>query len=396
MNIIREDFFHFLWEHLHFSQPALSTTHGRKVEIIHPGYPHTGDGPDYRYAKIRLDGLLFYGDVELHKKSSEWLQHGHHRDSRYEKVILHVVVQDDFHRKNVTASDGTGIPTLELRSALPANLARLWRSFHQPERLPCAGQVSAIPEDYVQSVTTRWDEYYFQYRLNRMLTHYPAHLPLSAGWKRMIRRGIFEGLGYHKNQACMVRLADTLEETNGSIHGKKELQLTVGFLLRKSGLTGHSDAIVTRNEWDFSACRPANQPAARIRQAAEISLLLQKTTPADWLQNPPEKMWKNISTLRETPSPGRQRQLVLLHNVVLPSVYLLGKWTQKQSVCREAEKSWARQHIPLPKKISATLEVTGFPEGDHAFRLATLHHFKYFCKPRRCGECDIMKYLVQA
>lgn len=210
MEIIREDFFHFMWENLHFSKNRLKTASGEQISIIHPGNQNNGDGPDYRFARIRIGEIVFCGDVELHKKTSDWDRHGHQNDSRYERVILHVVVQDDLNRCDVTASDGHKIPTLELHSALPTSLSRLWRAYHSPSDLPCSGIINEIPPSEFDHITDEWNQAYFNHRLNRMVALYASWLPVKQAWRGMLIRGVFQGLGYHNNQYAMLKLADLL------------------------------------------------------------------------------------------------------------------------------------------------------------------------------------------
>ncbi len=445
MDITREDFFHFLWQHLHFTQNELKTTFGEQVRVIHPGYRNNGDGADYRLSKILLDDLLLCGDVELHRTSSEWYRHGHQRDSRYERVILHVVIHDDLGRRNVMASDGNRIPTLELRSSLPSSLGRLWRSWHRPVALACSGLITDIPLDRLHAIIKEWDKHYFQYRLDRMLSLYPSELPISQAWKQMLIKGIFEGLGYHKNQQNMVKLADfflsseryaelagsnscsllpflfhkkrkpakvetdeyfmtTTVQSVGRFHLKTSLcsnlsaefiQRTGRNLLEKAGLLTSSGNILHRTDWDFSASRPPNQPSVRVPQAAELGLRIAGLPATDWLHTSNLSLWENICKLQHYPSPGKARRNTIYHNVIVPSVWLLGQWLHDKKTCQNVMESWASQRIQIPRNVRKIFEDGGFPPGKHILRLSMLHHFKYHCTEKRCHECSVMKYLVQ-
>jgi len=446
MDIIREDFFHFLWQNLHFTQKGLKTTFGEDIRVIYPGYRNDGDGADYRLSKILLGDLLFCGDVELHKSSSEWYRHGHQRDSRYERVILHVVIHDDLGKRNVMASDGTRIPTLELRSSLPSSLNKLWRSWHRPVALACSGLVTDISPDRFHAIIKEWDRQYFQYRLNRMLSLYPSELPISAAWKQMLIKGIFEGLGYHKNQQNMVKLADFFLSSDryaklaGSsscsllpflFHKKRKsakvetdeyimttsAQFDTGFhqntslcsklstefiqrtgrnLLEKAGLITSTGNIINRTDWDFSASRPSNQPSVRVPQAAELGLRIACVPAADWLHTPTHSLWDYFCNLQHYPSPGRTRRDTIFHNVIVPSVWLLGQWLHDKEICRSVMKFRVNQRVQIPPKVIKLFEDGGFPPGKHLLRPSVLHHFKYHCNEKRCHECSIMKHLVQA
>lgn len=414
MDIIREDFFHFLWQNLHFNQSALHTTCGQTIQVLHPGYRNDGDGADYRYSRVIRDGILFCGDVELHKMASEWYRHGHQRDSRYERVILHVVIRDDLHKRKVLASDGHRVPTLEIKSALPASLSRLWRAWHRPLALPCSGLVAEIPRPRFRAVIREWDRRYFRHRLDRMLDLYPTGLRMSDAWQRMLVRGVFQGLGYHKNQDPMLEMADLyleryaraarpsimgtgssrLEEpgTNDSIrYAAKEL-LSLG------GLTGesHDTGDRRRMQWDLSASRPANRPAIRLPQAAELSQRLLRLPISAWRHTSPDILWRESCRLEIFPAPGEQRRIVLFQNILLPSLYHLGRWLHDRHLVRQVVLLWDRHHVSLPPKVQRTLADGGFPAGRHLKRLAVLHQFTYFCQKKRCRECRIMKYFVRS
>ncbi len=410
MDIIREDFFHFLWENLHFSRESLKTTGDHAVQIIHPGYANEGDGPDYRFAKVRLNGILFIGDVELHKSASEWYHHEHHEDRRYNRVVLHVVVQDDLHRTDVSASDGQKIPTLELQTALPPSLNRLWRVYHRPVDLPCSGLIADIPIPVFKQMTKQWDRRFFRYRLDYMIGLYPHNKPITEAWQLMLVRGVFEGLGYHKNQENMLRLADFCHQnlkTSGfrrknRKNGTKTIQETTGMLLAAAGLqtlpagkAPDRNPLLRREDWDFSASRPANQPVTRIRQSAELYLHLLQSGPRNWLRGSIDRLWEELCCFSVAPPLGKNRHTVIFHNVILPAVHLLASWLHHKKLENEIRAHWTTQHIPLPAKTKKILQNSGVPDGDHYNRLAILHHFKYFCRFKRCTECEVMKVLAQ-
>jgi len=80
--------------------------------VISPGIHNRDAGPDFFTARLRIDGTIWAGDVEIHTRASDWRRHGHDRDPAYDSVILHVVsISDDIiHRSN-----GSPIPQIVLR-----------------------------------------------------------------------------------------------------------------------------------------------------------------------------------------------------------------------------------------------------------------------------------------
>jgi hypothetical protein len=85
-----EALLHYCWKHKLFPLEPLTTTDHLPVEVIDPGLHNRHAGPDFFNAKIKVDGMLWVGNVEIHDKASDWYQHGHDSDAAYDNVVLHV------------------------------------------------------------------------------------------------------------------------------------------------------------------------------------------------------------------------------------------------------------------------------------------------------------------
>ena len=70
-----ERLLHYVWKYKLYAATPLITTEGRPVQVIDPGMQNTDAGPDFFNAKIKIDGTLWVGSVEIHDKSSDWLLH---------------------------------------------------------------------------------------------------------------------------------------------------------------------------------------------------------------------------------------------------------------------------------------------------------------------------------
>lgn len=86
-----EKLLHYVWMHKLMPSTVLRTTDGRCVEILDPGQHNNNQGPDFSNARIRLDGMTWAGNVEIHTSSTDWTRHGHDQDPVYNTTILHVV-----------------------------------------------------------------------------------------------------------------------------------------------------------------------------------------------------------------------------------------------------------------------------------------------------------------
>ncbi|MGE3858213.1 MAG: DUF2851 family protein, partial [Dehalococcoidia bacterium] len=75
------------------------------LPVLRAGRAGRGPGPDVREATVLLpSGVTRTGDVEVHRRASDFVHHGHAGDPAYANVILHVVWEDD---RPVEAGDGT-------------------------------------------------------------------------------------------------------------------------------------------------------------------------------------------------------------------------------------------------------------------------------------------------
>ena len=92
-----EHLLHYVWKHKLFPLKILQTTKGLLVEIIDSGLQNPDAGPDFFNAKLKIDGTLWVGNIEIHTHSSDWYRHGHDHDKTYDSVILHVVAEAALH-----------------------------------------------------------------------------------------------------------------------------------------------------------------------------------------------------------------------------------------------------------------------------------------------------------
>ena len=74
---------------------------GSLLRVLSPGRWNRMPGPDFRNAKLELNGTALRGDVEIHSRTSDWISHGHGDDPAYDGVVLHVVRRDDTSPGNV-------------------------------------------------------------------------------------------------------------------------------------------------------------------------------------------------------------------------------------------------------------------------------------------------------
>ena len=83
--------------HSLLSDPAAvrSTVSDKRVQVLSPGRINHSAGPDFIDIAVLINGAIVVGDAEFHRNISDWEDHKHINDNRYNRVILHIVLNDD-------------------------------------------------------------------------------------------------------------------------------------------------------------------------------------------------------------------------------------------------------------------------------------------------------------
>ena len=63
-----ERLLHYVWKYKLYASTSLATTEGLPIAVIDPGIQNTDAGPDFFNAKIKIDGTVWAGSVEIHEK----------------------------------------------------------------------------------------------------------------------------------------------------------------------------------------------------------------------------------------------------------------------------------------------------------------------------------------
>ena len=67
-----EAFLQYVWQHQLMCLNMLFTTNNEPIRVIKIGTFNTNAGPDFLNAKIMIGDTIWAGDVEIHRKSSDW------------------------------------------------------------------------------------------------------------------------------------------------------------------------------------------------------------------------------------------------------------------------------------------------------------------------------------
>jgi hypothetical protein len=291
---IDEHFVQNVWNEQRFFAFELAATDGRSIQVLKPGVWNSDEGPDFVHAEIQIDGKLHTGDVEIHVRSSEWYDHEHHLNPRYNRVVLHVVFWHDDINLRTRVQNGARIPTVELLKRLDAPIGDLFdeREETEAERINCRVTGNRLKIEPLKSI-------FDQLGQERLLEKVDAMRSLRVGidFEQLLYEGIMEALGYAKNRKPFRELAQRVpfseligrsdEEIQAVLFGVAGLLPSQSFQRLRPGevddpFIHHLESLwlaseaskaptrMTAEQWRFAKMRPANYPTRRIPAISQL------------------------------------------------------------------------------------------------------------------------------
>lgn len=378
----RESLLQWIWQQRHFDPRRLASGRGERILVYHPGRLNRSDGPDFLEARIGIGQLTWYGDVEVHWRASDWRAHRHHTNPGYNRVILHVIYRDRL-RPPTRRADGTRVPQLYLRPHLAAPLWRFLEASARPGGLPCGGLIPSLPLEVFGGQLDRSHARYFERKVRDALRWFPAGLPLSEAWGRMLGKAFFDGLGIAHNRAPMRELFDRV--VSGEVAPARVL---AGGLPELAGPEG-------RPRWKHKGCRPNNHPGVRVRQAARGWRFLRQLSPEEIRRENPAGIWERLLASMPPDAPlGAERSSILFATVLLPSLYLLGEFLADSALKRRSRRAWDRHRADIPPALLEPFAAAGLPGEAFRHKLGAVYQLRHYCEERRCGECGVFKHAI--
>ncbi|MEM1126540.1 MAG: DUF2851 family protein [Bacteroidota bacterium] len=415
---VPEAFVQALWEDRSFTTTALRTVHGHTVRIISGGQPNDHAGPDFLGATLSVDGLPWHGDVEIHTRSAFWNQHGHHRDPRYNGVVLHVCLQADTTTGTLVRADGSALDELILAPYLHHPVQRALHAYRTAKAPPflCAPLVRHVPQTLLASWLGRLGKRRLALKAERART---AHRH-GASFDQVLYEALFEGLGYVPNAAPMRALAQRVPLALVRAHAPAA-EILRGSLLHLSGLSsanpaGHGGLAqpisawgkaiaaippLLPTQWKRSRLRPANAPHRRLAQGvawlAPGGLLrdrpLARLRHALTSSEPAGALSALLRPATDTGPVGLGRAHQLIVNAVIPTLLA--------TLHPTLDLNLRRRLLDLPSALPppSTSLVRTYQEAGLAARSAldvqgVYHLHARYCTPTRCLSCRIGQHLL--
>ena len=418
----------------------LRTTDGRVLHVVYRGRCPGGAGPDVRGALIAFDdGSLIEGDVEFHRRASDWYGHGHHQDAHYRGVVLHVVQVADV--SPPIDPFGQSVPTLVVPQ--PATSAA-----ESPDGADtCHRQAQARgPEALGQLLDNLGDRRLAQ-RASRLEADLTRLTPDQVAYE-----ALFDALGFSRNRTAFTRLAqevpyDLLTALLGRRSSTDALDLARAILFGVAGLlpsqreiTGsdwESDREIDliepawnlyRREWEgtglqhadwvFGGVRAPNYPTRRVVTAAHLvvryrdvglarailsPLRRNDVSSADleamFLIDDPDGYWSTHADFgrslagRSSALLGRDRARDVVVNVVLPLALAVASENGDRQL---ADNAWTTyRSFPRPSSYQSTEKLaTEIGMADRLVRTARrqqglLFLLRNHCERAACLSCPL-------
>ncbi|WP_251966997.1 DUF2851 family protein [Parabacteroides sp. AD58] len=414
-----EQLLHYLWKYRLYRPSGLTTTQGDTLEIIDPGLENTDAGPDFFNAKIRINGTVWAGSVEIHQKASDWLAHGHSADKAYGNVILHVVETDD---GTVFRQNGEAIPQLVLPVPEQVIDNMEWL-LTRDSPVACLERLPAIDPVF----RLQWMDALLAERLERKTDDILRWLDLyQKDWNEVFYILLCRNFGFGVNSDAFERLARSLplkcilkqrpsasqvealflgqagllnDSTGNRHHYYRLLQQEYSFLRKKYGLEPLEPHIF-RN----LRLRPDATPHIKLVELAAIwirhdtlfSSVLSARTPRelkDFFRVPASAFWDtHYNFLR--PSPHRKKQLgenalnMLLINTVVPLMFAYGLYHRMDEHKARALRLLA-SIPPEQNSIISLFSQVGMKPRNAGDTQALIQLKRNYCEQKKCLYCRL-------
>jgi hypothetical protein len=413
--IINEDLLYYIWQFKKFDHRSVLTTSGVAVDIVHYGQRNVSSGPDFSNGKIKINDILWAGNIEMHVKTSDWLKHKHQNDDAYKNVILHVVYEHD--------KDINDIPTLELKNLIdPALIDKFSQLMEGIQWIPCELSLPYIDK----SKFKLWSNGLAIERLeNKVEVLAKSEAFKAQDWVQLLYERIARYFGATQNSDVFESLAKMLPY-NLIIKNKFDPKIIetlvfgcAGFLEEDAKDAYHHELIneyqhqkikykisaINKVEWKSFGMFASGTPNFRLAQFSSfiskidisIEALLQMNSPKDieklfFIELP--LYWQNhysfgkpTSAIKGYPLSNDLVQRIII-NAIVPTLFAYSKETGKDDII-----SYVLDLLDLCKvednSVIKKWKGYGFKSENAVDSQALLHLKNEYCDKRKCLYCPI-------
>jgi hypothetical protein len=269
-----------------FDTNQLRTVNNEIIQILNSGTLNTDSGPDFFNAKLKINDIIWFGNIEIHIKSSDWYMHNHEIDLAYDNVILHVVWENDI---PIFRRDNSVIPTLILKDYVDLAVLKSYQKLFTSKQvwINCEKNIAQIDNFIFEN----WMECLYFERLQSKSEFILDVLQQSNNdWEAVLFKLLAKNFGLKVNGDAFFQLANSFDF---SIFRKNQskLECLEALLFGQSALLkGDFENIYFQNlkkeykflcvkyklksihqsELKFFRLRPNNFPTIRLSQLANL------------------------------------------------------------------------------------------------------------------------------
>ncbi len=420
-----EQLLHYCWKHKLFPANGLLTTDGQALEVLDPGLHNSNAGPDFFNAKVKIDGQLWVGNVEIHDKASDWFLHGHEKDTHYNNVILHVVGLAD---TQAETADGCRPPQVEL--TVPEQVRRNYDELIKTDSYPPCYRI--IPS--LSRLTKHsWMSALETERLERKTEDIKRRAARCNGsWEAAFFVTMARNYGFGINAEAMEQWALSIP-LNDVGHHRDDIFQIEAFFMGQAGLLNplsiperHRQVAITdeyffrlNNEyrylahkfslqpidfhsWRFLRLRPQNFPHIRISQLANL-YFQRRLSLSQLIECEDIKSVKDLFATSVTPywrthyafgceSKPNEKHLsaaslnLLLINTVVPMLFAFGRHKLDDTLCDRAF-DFLEQLKAEDNHITRTWKDIGLDVENAGDSQALIQLKNEYCDRRDCLRC---------
>lgn len=424
---------HYIWKHRILPLHELHTTDGRLVEVIDPGLHNRHDGPDFFNAKVKIGGVMWVGNVEIHEKSADWYAHQHDKDEAYNNVVLHIasVINAD-----IVTADGSHPPQLELH--VPQSVADSYRRLLAADPYPpCREAVMRLPSLTIHS----WMSALGAERIDDKGVAIERRVAQSDGsWEKAFFITLARAFGFGTNSDAFEQWATALPLMQVAHHRDHPMQVEAMFLGTAGLLDADampqrqrdaalSDAYFTalrreyaylahkfsltampRMAWRFMRLRPQNSPYIRLSQLATLYCSrradLSRVASCATLDEVSGALTTEVGDYWRThysfgnESKANAKRLsaasvqLLVVNAVVPMLYAYGRHRQDETLIQRA----ATLMEELPPEDNTYIRLwkeCGVKAENAADTQALIQLHRRYCERKECLRCRFGYYLLR-
>lgn len=419
-----EAFLYYIWTYYLLGK-QLQTVDGKKIVVLNIGERNVNSGPDFFNAQVKVDGIVWAGNVEIHRNSSDWFKHKHQYDEAYDNIVLHVVYEYDI---PVYRHDGFRIPCLELKGKIDDRMYEVYQRFQLSKQwISCASDISKVEYLYLYSWLQRLAVERIEEKaatIREKMSHNKGNLQevfyhtLMRAYGFSVNSDAFEQLALslpyqillkHKNdllqlEALLLGQAGLLPEKSKEPY-VQQLKAEYNFLAGKYELKPLPNFVLK-----YMRLRPSNFPTLRLAQLAQLiyrtsgllhSILTTEDMKAvyDLFTARTSGFWSTHYSFKKSHAlrpkrMGKESIYSLFINTIIPFIFVYGDETDNAEL-KEKALNWLAKIPAEHNNVVRNFNKVGVCV-QHANQSQGLLQLKSnYCSQKRCLECSIGHYLIQ-